>query len=291
MSEITVASTTDTQEAINQVAGAVPEPTEEAKEGQEQEAVPEKEAKPEPQESKNGFQKRIDKLTREKYQLREQYTALEQRLQKLESGQPAKEEPKKEAKTETEEKPRPKQEDFTSWEAWQEADDDWRISRKLAKMAQENQQAEAKRAQENAAKKQVDDYAAAADEARERYDDWDEVVGRDITIPPHVGQAIIEQKLTDVAYYLGKHPDVCRQLMEMTPVAALTKVGQIAAALEPVETEEPSGEPVPKIKTRAAQPIRPVSGNSTKSSVPIDELPFDQYRKIRDRQEKERYRR
>lgn len=290
MPEITVASTTDTQEAINQVAGAIPEPESEKQEGQEQEAQ-QQEQKPEAHESKNGFQKRIDKLTREKYQLREQYTALEQRLQKLESGQPAKEEPKKETKAATEEKPRPKQEDFTSWEAWQEADDDWRIERKLAKMSADQRQAEAQKAQENAAKKQVDDYAAAADEARERYDDWDEVVGRDIIIPPHVGQAIIEQKLTDVAYYLGKHPQVCKQLMEMTPVAALTKVGQIAAALEPVEETEPSSEPVPKIKTRAAQPIRPVSGNSTKSSVPIDELPFDQYRKIRDRQEKERYRR
>ena len=62
--------------------------------------------------------------------------------------------------------------------------------------------------------------------------------------------------------------------------------------LTPEEQEEVEEEPMRPIrKTSAPPPIRPVGGSATRSTVPIDELDYQSFRKIRDQQEKAHYHR
>lgn len=292
MPEITVASTTDSQDAINASAGVAQEVTEkETPEGEEPETQPASEAD-ENHVSKSAVQKRIDKLTREKYESRKEIDGLKERLLAIEKGgkpQPVIEEkPIAEAAA-----PKPTPDQFPSYEDFVEALADWKADQKLNKIETDKAAKAAEASQQNAQKAVFDKYNERIEEAKERYDDFEEVVGKAALIPNEVALAIVElENGPDVAYYLGKNTAICKELMNMSILKALTKIGSISQNLMPTEeADEPGGDPVPKVTTRAKTPPRPVAGSSTRSTVPLDELPYQQYAAIRAKQEKERYRR
>lgn len=293
MPEITVASTTDAQENINAAAGVMEAPKEETIEGEEPDE------KPEPAEKRDDSDwqtKRIKKITAEKNEARREATELKRQLLEAQQGgkpQPVEEKPKTE---EVKASPKPVQENYSTWEEFSEALTDWKVEEKLRKIEAEKSAQAVKDAQAKAQSTAIDKWNESIEEAKERYDDFEDVVGKSSLIPNEVAVAITRMKNgTDVAYYLGKHPEVCKKLMKMGNegdiLSALTEVGGISRELMPTEEGEEEGEVVPKVTTRAKTPPRPVAGSSTRSSVPVDELPYADYRKIRDKQEKERYRR
>jgi len=304
MAEITVASTTDTQEAINASAGIVEEPKtdKETPEGEDpetdkpaSEAADDKEGqKPE---SKSAVQKRIDKLTRDKYESKKEIDALKERLAAIENGNKPKVEEKPKA---DEPAPKPLPADFPDYEAFAEALADWKYEEKRRKERAAEVEANNKKAQEQAANAVITAYNQRVTEAMTRYDDFEEVVGRSTLIPDAAVQAVVRlENGPDVAYYLGKNPAICKKMMESANsgdiISVLTEIGKISQAIMPTEEaeDEETGESVlvPKVTTRAKAPPRPVAGSATRSSVPIDELPYSDYRKIRDKQEKDRFRR
>jgi hypothetical protein len=309
MADMTVASTTDTQAEINRAAGVMDKPevekpeTEETTQPETEQTKPETDSEAQPSEhrSKSGFQKRIDKLTRERHADRDRLAALEAELQSIKGAKPAVVE---ETKPAVEADPEPKEADFTDFKEFTKALARWTFR-------QEKKEQDTKTAEQSAQEKfnaerkaEFDAHLSRLDEARERYDDFDDVADRvqrsgSFQLPQATQVAIVgAENSGDVVYYLMKHPEVCKKILGMNDARAVMEIGRISAQLEPREAEAeeeeemvPVGAPRPKKTSTAPAPIRPVSGSATRSSVPLDELSYQDYRRIRDQQDKARYRR
>ena len=252
---------------------------------EEAETAADTESEEEPQESeeekpktksKGGFQKRIDKLTRKIYELEGE---LERRGSL--AGNSAATEP---AKSKAKAKP-----DINTFQGtvaeYEEALAEWIVETKLAEAENKRKQ----QAEEERTKSAFDSYNRKVAAARAEHDDWDEVVGNpDVKIPQVVQVAVIEMDNgPDVAYYLGQNPEICDELMEMSPVRAVATIGAIADSLA---DDEPSSPP-PKRKSNAPEPITPVGG-SAKSARPLSEInDADEYMKKRRAQIREARRR
>ena len=262
-----ISSTTDTQEDVNLAAGIVPEEVERPKEAEASEAEqakttpePETGEKPSAPKPHKKLLKRIDTLTARN-------RALEDELEQLRKT-PKTEESKPAADTE------PKRESFASDAEYYKAQAKWEVRQELrAERQREQQEAE------NARLRQIfDDYNTQISKAREQHEDFDEIVGRsDVHIPTAVQLAIFEMENgADVAYHLGKHPDLCEELMGMSELSAVRAVGRISDSLAPAK-ESPK-----KTESKAPPPIKPVASGSTRTTVPLDETDYRAYRRRRD---------
>ncbi len=113
-------------------------------------------------------------------------------------------------------------------------------------------------------------------------------LGGDLTASNVIVPRAIESVLfthdggAQVALYLDANPDQAHALCQMPESSAIAEVARLAATLTSRARRQISNAPAP---------INPVRGSSTKSTVPLDELPYSEYRAIRDKQEKSRYRR
>jgi hypothetical protein len=99
----------------------------------------------------------------------------------------------------------------------------------------------------------------------------------------------------DLAVHLAEHPDVAEQLNKM-PVDRAVRDTQEALVILRYEAGRVHGQqaqdaPAAPRRSMAPPVITPLRGGSTKSSLPLDELPYSEYRAERDRQSKARYRR
>jgi hypothetical protein len=295
MSEMTVASTTDTQDEINLAAGAVTAKPEvvEAKEGEE----PEQEQGSEPEKhGKSGYQKRIDKLTREKYETRQALEKLQEEVEALKSGKPKEEVKQPDVETKSDDRPKPEDLDdkgnpkYATYEDFVEALTDWKTDKNLQKRQQEAERTKAEQAETAKLEAMWNAHQERLKEAYERYDDFEEMAERVSKTPidAAISNAIIElENGPDVLYHLAKNPKLVTSLSKMSDTRAVAEIGRISAMLEEPEQEEAA---IP-VKRAGPAPIRPVGGNATKSSLPLDELDYQTYRRVRDQQEKQRYRR
>lgn len=95
----------------------------------------------------------------------------------------------------------------------------------------------------------------------------------------------------EVVLELLKDPQSIVWLNEQLPGEAKKAIQKISewVATRASRAQEEADEERPRSKAPA--PIRPLSGSSTKSSVPMDELPYQEYRRLRDQQSKNRYKR
>ena len=285
-SEITVASTTDSLEDVQKIAGIAPDEQPEQKEqAAEPEEHEEQESRPHP--SKSGFQKRIDKLTREKYELQNRLAALE----KAPKAEPAKavEQPKVE---EIKLPAKPSKDDFNDYDEYIEALADWKTEQKLAAKLEQLRKEEAEAEQKAQFESMRTAYLKRLEAAAERYEDFEEIAGNSrVEVSKAIEELIItSEEGPDLQYYLGSHPDWAKKLLTMSPAKQLMEAGKVLAKLTENSEQEEESEPRPK-KPGPPAPIRPLGGSSTKSSVPLDELDYQEYRKLRDTQIKNKYRR
>lgn len=230
---------------------------------------------------KGGFQKRIDRLIKQTATLEEQ---LETTKKELAARAPTKAE-EKTAPVDGE----PQRESFASENEYIRALTRWEVKQEM----KAEREAEEKQAIVAQQKESIASYNKRAIEASSRYDDWQEVMAQDTSLPSIVGDAIVHtiKNGPDVAYYLGKHPEVCQEMLGVHPLEAVAMAVKISEKLlkdepeeEPVEdeeTEEKELVAVEKTKSKAPAPIRPVSGGTTKSTVPLDKSDFQAYKKLR----------
>jgi hypothetical protein len=320
MSDVTVASTTDSEEDVKIAAGIPAEDVESKEEAGSEEdeesskaaaeseaAEPEGDKKPksaaaseaakseeeeseedeEPKKGKGGFQKRIDNLTKEKYDLRDENRELRERLTKLEESLK-----KADPQVEVKEDAKPTRDKFKTDEEYYEA-----LGRHSAKEEIKKSEAEAAQRQANEdLAVTFENYNEGVEEFRTENPDFDEVVGDSkLIIPMAVQNAIIsyEREGAPIAYYLAKNPEVVAELKKMNDVRAVSEIGRIHSRFYPdAEPEEKKvAPPAKKPVAKAPAPVRPVRGTATSTSVPLDELPYADYRKARDAQERGRIRR
>lgn len=220
---------------------------------------------------KGGFQKRIDKLTREKREAEAKADRLERDLAEKTAAKPAEpaEPGKPAAEPEVkppEAKPKPKLEDFETYEDFVEALTDWKSDQKLDALRSELK-AE-KEAQAAAAARQplIDAWAEKLDAARERHPDYDEVTGtaeaEKLELTPAMHQAIFESELgPDICYQLGKNPEEFRRIAGLAPVASIREIGRIEAAIEAESGNRPEKKPAktPDTKSPETKPAKPAA--------------------------------
>lgn len=299
----------ETEETVEEVT----DETEEAPAASEPEAeiasAPETEEEQEtdqqrPPKGKGGFQKKIDKLTREKGDLaaqllefRERFTALEERLAGKPAGTP---EEKPETKVPASAKDKPTTDQigtkFQNYEEYNEALIDWKAEQKLAARDQEAQARETREIQEA----RDEGYRESAKSFAEEVPDFNDAIVEAGKAGMKLPEPIIEliKELPNgpaVTYYLVKNPDEALALIEAGPSMGFALIGGISRGLE-AEAEARAAKPAPKTPAKkpissAPPPARPVGGHSARSSTPLSELSTDEFIRTRNQQEQERDRR
>lgn len=196
-----------------------------------------------------GFQKRIDKLTTEKYEAELRNQQLQQRLAELE---------KKQSPEPADPGQPPKLEDCTSLDEWQQKTTKWSqdlaafhkqegVKQARAETAQQTRQREAQAAQAK--------LNARIDAVKVRLPDFQQVVApvaRVIDSNPTLHAFLMESGSgPEVAYHLAKNPAALFELTTMTP---------FQAGRELLKLEERLTAP-PKQTTKTPAPIKPAGAN------------------------------
>jgi chromosome segregation ATPase len=303
---ITVSSTTETQEQLQQAADyglktgkkASAQPSEvetaehpeadEAASGAESETAQEEaeqvEAEEEEEEeeeqsaqapvgkTRKKLLRRLSRLHSENLTLQERLEAAEEKLRKAGGEEPS--------AAGSAAKPNPK--DYKDYEAYVEALTDWKIKQRDLEQAQA--------AQNEYLKSVFDDYNQQVEAARQTHDDFDEVVGSSVQVPVIAINAMYEMDNgAEVAYYLGQHPEVRAELLEWNQPGIKGGVRKMLAKLDRISEDlskgttpssRSNGSPVrSKPATSAPAPIKPVGTSSTRSTVTPDDLSYQDYKK------------
>jgi hypothetical protein len=221
-----------------------------------------------------GVQKRIDVITRKRREAERQAEALLKENEELKRLIQTAETEKK-ISLELEE---PDIDKFETEEEYQKAIIDYRVNLVLAKQAEEvrkEQAAAAQREQERIAQKKLEDIQASLSKGYGKYDDFEDAI-QDLNVTGDM-LYIMDRlpNMADVAYYLGKNPDVTTEIVEMTAYDATFKLKEISDKLKAKKT------------TKAPAPIKPVTATGGDIKTP-EQMSMAEYMKFRDKQEKER---
>lgn len=197
-----------------------------------------------------GVQKRIDRLTRERYRLQGELDAIRRQQVQPQAAQ---------APSSSEGAPTPDQ--FQSYEQYLEAKAEWKAEQKVSEVLRRQQESTRQQSAQAEQAKLRATWEQRVDAASDAYDDFDEVaLAPDLPISGPMAEAIQRaEKGADVLYYLGKHRDVASQLASMDAFSAAIRIGEIAATL---------ARPVPKKTTSAPPPINPVGARATAAKDP-----------------------
>lgn len=234
--------TQQTEDTSTQTTEAAQEATTETN----TEANPEGEQEQKPKH--NGIDKRISKLTREKYELRGQLKALQERLSKGEQA------PQREPAEQGDEDPATL------------------IRREAEKVARQMiQQQESAKLREETAKTWKQQEA----EAKKRFEDYGDVVPEFVEsndLPKHVEAAILRSgNGPAILYHLATHEAEAEALASMDPYSAAVAIGEIKARLATA--------PALKKKSAAPEPISPVKPKGKPDEGLSDELSTDDWQK------------
>jgi hypothetical protein len=206
----------------------------------------------EPPKRQRGVQKRIDELTRERYERDGKLAAQSERIAELEKriADAAKPAPVAEPEPEPESTPervaaeRPKLADFEDYEQFTEALLDWKAGQREAKLLariddlqekidQRAIEADAKSAAKQAVDSRTAEWQKRCDEVAPDYPDWEEKGKAAAKIPfnPVMSDALFEREAGPrLMYYLASNPEVAQKLFEATNYDAKATPAQIIKA-------------------------------------------------------------
>lgn len=300
---LVISSTTDDQAAVNAAAGIVeeeapettqqpleaarppkpPEPIEtpdEEEEDDEEEGEESKgEGEPQPVKKKlGGWQRKIAKLEEANQYAYRKLAQLEDSLK-----------PKQEAPQGP--PPRPKLEDFPdNYDAYIEALSDWKTDRKFEAYQQENLKKAREWQQQEAARAAVETYTSRANEFKAKVKDFDDVINsvEDIQLHPAIRQSLLNyEKGPQLAYELARNRPALEKIAALqNPLDALRELGRFEASLTGAP---PRVEPTRKPFTAPPEPIRPVGkGSNGKVHIPLDEMEYQDFKRVRNQQIKAR---
>lgn len=213
---------------------------------------------------KGGFQRKIDQLTREKYEERLRRESLEQELTQFRKQSPD--------SLDAEPGPEPKLENFGEVDQFTKAHAEWA---KRTGYQQAIREAEAKTAKDNS-RQVAASLAAKEDNARQKYPDYQqaiEPVAPLIMRDPIMKQFMIDSDHgADVAYALAKDPVKFSELAQLSPLNRVRELIKLEARI--------TAPPPPKPVTKAPEPIKPV-GSSEKAAFDPETAPMEAYSKWR----------
>lgn len=206
----------------------------------------------------NGVKKRIDKITRQKYEAIAEANRLKAELESLKAQSAPK-------------AVEPQMADFDTFEDYTDALAEYKYNHNV--LAQQEKYAEQARAQ-NAAR----DWTAKVEKVRAIAPDFDEAFSNvaEITFAQSTLDAVAgHEKGAEIAYLLGKDPVKAYQIASLPPMQQLIAIGEIAAK---------SSLTKPKTVTSAPPPVKPIQGGSS-ATPDISKMSTAEYIKYRNDQQ------
>lgn len=202
-----------------------------------------------------GIQKRIDRLTREKYEAKARADLLEQMITQRPAPQQA-----------NAQDGRPKKDAYASDEDFVEALTDWKLSqREQASRAQE-----AQRAQQSAAEKTRKIFSAAEELGNFDRDEFAEKV----RVTDVMADAILDSDVgAKLLVHLNTNPDEAERIANLPPARQAAEIGKLEAKLSTV---------TPKV-SKAPPPIDPIGGGKA-AVVDLGSASMDEYIAMRKKQ-------
>jgi hypothetical protein len=211
----------------------------------------------------NGVKKRIDKVTRQKYEAVAETNRLKAELEQL-RAQLA---PKQEA---------PDISNFDTFEDYSDALAEYKYQQKI-------QQAQSQQSQQTQAQKNAQEWVAKVEKVRSIAPDFDDAFNNvaSIEFAPMALEAVAQHpKGAEIAYMLGKDVSEAYRIAALPPSLQLMAIGEIAAR---------TNIPKPKTVSTAPTPVRPV-GSSSGGKKSINEMTDKEYNEFRANQIKQRRR-
>lgn len=232
---------------------------------EEADETPKGEDKPKP---RGGFQKKIDRLIKQIASTEEQLASERRRTAELEAKNG------KESVKQVAADGEPERKDFDNDIAYVKALAKWEVRQEMKLEAEREGREAAER--EHAAV--IKSYNQKIVDCKASHEDWEEVMNQELDIYPAVSQSIFRMPNgPEVAYQLGKNPDLMEELMNMSIYEAIGKVWQLSSELSK-SADDP--EPEKKEKKAIPTPIRAVSAGTTRTStVPIDKTSIAEYKR------------
>lgn len=210
----------------------------------------------------DAVQRRINKITAEKYELRRQLEEERKKREELESAKPLKKEPKLDDP------------DINY-------DQDKLVERIVAHRLQEQKQTTTKPQVDPVKAEKVAAFSQKLADFKSTAPDYEQVVSQ-MPIGQNASDAILEMDNGPaVAYYLAKHLDVVDELNSLTPVAAILRVQELSKKLQPAS---------PKIST-APEPVESVKNGGGKVTKNTDDMSIEELARFDAEQFKLRHRR
>ena len=211
----------------------------------------------------NGVKKRIDKVTRQKYEAVAEANRYKAELEQL-RAQIA---PKQEA---------PDISQFDTLDDYVEAVAEYKLNQKT-------QTAQSQQAQQTQAQAVAQDWVAKVEKVRSVAPDFDAVFNNvaSIEFAPMALEAVAQHpKGAEIAYMLGKDISEAYRIAALPPSQQLMAIGEIAAR---------TNVPKPKTVSTAPAPVKPV-GSSSGGKKSINEMSDKEYNEFRANQIKQRRR-
>ena len=211
----------------------------------------------------NGVKKRIDKVTRQKYEAIAESNRLKAEIEQL-RAQIA---PKQEA---------PDISQFDTLDDYVEAVAEYKLNQKT-------QTAQSQHAQQTQAQAQAQDWVSKVEKVRSVAPDFDAVFNNvaSIEFAPMALEAVAQHpKGAEIAYMLGKDVSEAYRIAALPPSQQLMAIGELAAR---------TNVPKPKTVSTAPAPVKPV-GSSSGGKKSINEMSDKEYSEFRANQIKQRRR-
>jgi hypothetical protein len=262
------------QEAVAETPEQTPAVSAPADEGEQEE-------KPKP---KGGFQRRIDRLTREREDAARQADFWRGKALEAKPAEAPREEPTDD--------PKPKFSDFGEWETFFDSRDAWseRQAKRIAKAeagavreamiqeeAQRQQEADQRTVAQQWTKREAEssqrfpDFIEKAEDCREAL----EVVRTEPGVPV-LAEAILRSDPTgEFEYYLGSHPEEVERIARLRPVEAGIAIGKVFSTFA---TQESAGRSAPPV-SKAPPPPKPVGKSSPTATGLSDDLSPEEWKK------------
>lgn len=176
-------------------------------------------------------QKRINKVTADKWEATRRAEVAEAKLAEMQPALP--QQPTVE----------PRLEDFDFDEAKHtSALIDYKVNLKAESISKQQQEHQAQQTQAEATRKFTENSAAFAEDKA----DFNEVLGRVPNLQPSVlNELMAMENGPELAYFLGSHLDIADSIVQMNPVAAGIKIGEIARKLAEPKQVKQSSAPAP----------------------------------------------
>lgn len=248
-----------------QQQAAQQEPTDEAKEGGEEQLTEAQKQERDEQgrfQKKEGVQPRIDELTRARREAEREAAYWRQVAQ---SGQA---QPSAEAANQ---EPNPDQ--FDDYGKYVKALVKWNTEQTLAQQQADNNT-------RKVAETRVQTFTERLNDARGRIADFDAVVGgSEVPLSQHVGEILQEsEKGGDLAYHFAKNPEILQRLNGMSERAAAMEIGRIEASMAGKAPAQAAAPAVPAKKiTNAPTPANTGVGAGRSTTPDLAGMGMDDY--------------